>query len=269
LARKEKLSAENTLVYARSGLAHSGPQRAWGGANPVCVKDTNFNLAQAATQSSCGGGDRFALPFAPLDNRGQPDWTMNFDESPAMSLTQAQLAGVKRLLKDSGYRIVRIDSNPDKATGAALADFRKRMKFAPTAGNAELFTALEAQAARKTAPAGYTVCNDARETLLVALGQMESGQPVSRGWWTVEPGACAKAITTPLKSDAVYVLARKTSGGVLVGGARKFCTTPAIFEIRGSQDCSGRGFGELGFAMTPAKGVSGAVVHIGPAGLVK
>ena len=58
-------------------------------------------------------------------------------------------------------------------------------------------------------------------------------------------------------------------GGVLVGGARKFCITPAIFEIRGSQDCSGRGFGEQGFAMTPAKGMSGAVVHIGPAGLVK
>jgi uncharacterized membrane protein len=266
-ARKEPLKAENTLVYARSGLAHSGPPRAWGGATPVCVKDTNFAIAQAMAQPGCSTSDSFALPFAPLGNRGQTAWTMNFDESPAMSLSEAQLAGVKRLLKDNGYRIGRIDGKPDRATGAALVDFRKRMKFADTAGNAELFAALEQQATRKIAPAGYTVCNDSREALLVALGQMESGMPVSRGWWTVQPGACARAVTTPLKGNAVYLLARQTGGGVLVGGTRKFCTTAAIFEIRGAQDCAGRGFSEQGFAVTPTKGVAGYVAHVGPAGL--
>jgi uncharacterized membrane protein len=192
---------------------------------------------------------------------------MNFDESPAMSLTEAQLAGVKRLLKDNGYRIARIDSKPDKATGAALADFRKRMKFAPTAGNAELFTALEQQARGKTAPAGYTVCNDAREALQVALGQMELGKPVSRGWWTVQPGACAKAITTPLSADLVFLLAQKKNGGTLVGGAQKFCTTAVAFEIRGNENCAARGFTEIGFAATPTRGLAGYVAHIGPAGL--
>src|ERR1044071_6830262 len=37
-ARKEPLAAGRYLVYARSGIAHSGPSRAWGGAYPVCVK---------------------------------------------------------------------------------------------------------------------------------------------------------------------------------------------------------------------------------------
>jgi uncharacterized membrane protein len=46
LARKEPLQAANYLVYARSGIAHSGPSRAWGGAYPVCVKDTNFSIKQ-------------------------------------------------------------------------------------------------------------------------------------------------------------------------------------------------------------------------------
>jgi uncharacterized membrane protein len=269
LARKEPLKAESTLVYARSGIAHSGPPRAWGGDTPVCVKDTNFSITQAVTPLYCNEGENFALPFAPLGNRGQPAWTMNFDESPAMSLSEAQLAGVKRLLKDNGYRIARIDGRPDKATGAALADFRKRMNFAAEAGNAELFTTLEQQAALKTAPAGYTVCNDSREALLVALGQTESGRPVSRGWWTVEPGACAKALTTPLKSDSVYLLAQKKNGGVLVGGPRKFCTTSSIFDIRGTNDCAGRGFTEQGFAMTPTKGKAGYVAHVGPVGLVR
>ncbi|HMH64423.1 MAG TPA: DUF1036 domain-containing protein, partial [Rhizomicrobium sp.] len=196
LARKEPLTAETYLVHARSSIAHSGAARAWGGAYPVCVKDANFKTQQTVTQPYCTAEDTFALPFAPLANRGKSVWTMNFDEQPVMNLTEAQLAGVKRLLADNGYKVGHIDGKPDKPTGAALADFRGRMHFAVTAGNAELFDALEREARKKIAPAGYTVCNESREALLVALGQQEGAGPVSRGWWTVERGACAKAVTT-------------------------------------------------------------------------
>jgi uncharacterized membrane protein len=266
IARKEALTAETYLVHARTSLAHSGPPRAWGGAYPVCVKDTGFSIKQAVTQLYCTA-DTFPLPFAALNNRGKTNWTMNFDEQPAMTLTEAQLAGVKRLLKDNGYAIARIDGKPDKATGAALADFRKRMRFAVDAGNSELFTALEQQARKRIAPAGYTVCNDAREPLLVALGRMDAGNAVSQGWWTVEPGACAKAMTTPLNADAIYILAQRKSGGTLVGGPQRFCTTQAAFEIRGNANCVSRGFTDSGFAATRTKGVAGYVAHIGPAGL--
>ncbi len=267
LARKEPLTAETYLVHARTSLAHSGPARAWGGAYPVCVKDANFSSAQGVTQPYCTAEDTFALPFAPLDNRGKSVWTMNFDEQPAMNATEAQLAGVKRLLKDNGYKIDRIDGKPDKATGAGLQDFRKRMKFAVTAGNTELFDTLEREARKKIAPAGYTACNETRDVLLLALGQIEGGRPVSRGWWTVQPGACAKAVTTPLNTEAVYLLALRKSGGTLVGGGMHFCTTAAAFEIKGADNCSGRGLADNGFAATSTKGASGYVAHIGPAGL--
>ena len=267
LARKEPLTAETYLVHARTSLAHSGPARAWGGAYPVCVKDANFSTAQNVTQPYCTAEDTFALPFAPLDNHGKSVWTMNFDEQPAMNATEAQLAGVKRLLKDNGYKIDRIDGKPDKATGAALQDFRKRMKFAVTAGNAELFVTLEREARKKIAPAGYTACNETRDVLLVALDQIEGGKPVSRGWWTVQPGACAKAVTTPLNTDAVYLLALRKGGGAVVSGGQRFCTTAAAFEIKGADNCSGRGLADSGFAATPTKGVSGYVAHIGSAGL--
>lgn len=267
LARKEPLTAETYLVHARTSLAHSGPARAWGGAYPVCVKDANFSSAQGVTQPYCTAEDTFALPFAPLDNRGKSVWTMNFDEQPAMNATQAQLAGVKRLLKDNGYKIDRIDGKPDKATGAALQDFRKRMKFPVTAGNTELFDTLEREARKKIAPAGYTACNETRDVLLLALGQIEGGKPVSRGWWTVQPGACAKAVTTPLNTDAVYLLALRKNGGTLVGGRMHFCTTAAAFEIKGAGNCSARGLADSGFAATPTTGASGYVAHIGPAGL--
>jgi uncharacterized membrane protein len=189
-----------------------------------------------------------------------------------MSLSEAQLAGVKRLLIDNGYKIGRIDGKPDKTTGAALTAFRKRMRFDALAGNSVLFRILERQARAKVAPAGYTVCNESSESLLVALGQKEAaaGKPplsVSRGWWTVEPASCAKAITTPLKADAVYLLAQKKSGGTLVGGPEKFCVTSAAFEIRGAQNCAERTLTEAGFAATPTMGASGYVARIGPAGL--
>jgi uncharacterized membrane protein len=267
IARKEQLTAETYLVHARTSLAHSGPPRSWGGAYPVCVRDANFSIKQAVTQPYCTADDTFPLPFAALDNRGKAQWTMNFDEQPAMSLTEAQLAGVKRLLKDNGYAIARIDGKPDKTTGTALADFRKRMHFAADAGNAELFTTLEREAGKHIAPAGYTVCNDAREPLLVALGQIDKGNAVSQGWWTVQPGACAKTMTTPLASDQVYLLAQRKSGGTLVGGPQRFCTTAAAFEIHSNANCTSRGFTESGFAATRTKGMSGYVAHIGPAGL--
>ena len=141
------------------------------------------------------------------------------------------------------------------------------MHFAIDAGNVELFTVLEQQARKRIAPAGYTVCNDAREPLLVALGQIDKGNATSQGWWTVQPGACAKAMTTPLASDQVYLLAQRKSGGTLVGGPQRFCTTTAAFEIRGNVNCAGRGFSEFGFAATRTRGMSGYVAHIGPAGL--
>jgi uncharacterized membrane protein len=267
IARKEPLKAESYLVHARSALAHSGSPRAWGGAYPVCVKDANFALKQSVNQPPCTAEDTFALPFAAIANRGKSAWTMNFDEKPVMSLSEAQLAGVKRLLTDNGYAITRIDGKPDKATGAALTDFRARMHFGSNAGNAELFNALEQEAAKKIAPSGYTVCNDSREALLVALGQMEHGKPVSRGWWTVEPKACAKAVTMPLKADTVFLLAQRKNGTVFVGGAQKFCVTPVVFEVQGVQNCAARGLTDAGFAATQTKGRAGYVAHIGPDGL--
>ena len=267
LARKEALTAETYLVHARSSLAHSGPARAWGGSYPVCVKDANFALKQAVTGAVCTADDTFALPFAPLDNRGHANWTMNFDEQPALgTLSAAQLAGVKRLLADNGYTVGAINGKPDKATGAALSDFRNKMHFPVNAGNSELFATLEREAKKKIAPAGYTVCNDSGAALLVALAQNDNNRPESRGWWTVQPNACAHAITMPLSSPAVYLLALRKAGGTLVSGAQRFCTQPAAFDIQGG-DCAARKYSEAGFAKTDTAGKPGYIAHIGPSGL--
>jgi len=267
-ARTEALTAQSYFVYARSGLSHSGPARAWGGNLPICVKDANFVLRQAAAGAACTADDQFSLPFAALDTHGKPNWSMTFDENPAFaSLTAAQLAGVKRLLADNGYKLGAIDARPDKRTGAALAAFRQRMHFSPQAGNADLFNALEVQAMKTAAPAGYTVCNDTRALLLVALAQIAGGKATQHGWWKIPAGACAKAITTPLASGTVWLLAQKANGAVVAGGAEKFCVAAVEFDIQDRGSCAARGFSETGFARTDTGHRAGYIARIGEHGL--
>ena len=268
-AIKGPLTASSYLVYARSSLAHAGPPRAWGGSFPVCVKDSDFNLHQAVTQPICTQPDTFALPFAPVNTRGRQDWTMALDDSPALpSLTAAQLAGVKRLLSDNGYKVGTIDGLPSKQTEAALRDFRKKANLKPADGNDVLFAALEKQAETKTAPQGYEICNDTGEPLLAAIAQ-EGAQPASHGWWRIAPKGCARALATPLNGEPVFLLVQRLNGSVVVGGAEKFCTAGAAFDAKGRGGCAGRGMNETGFAATAGRGMAGSVVHIGEAGIVR
>ncbi len=173
VAVKGELNGASYMVYARSSLAHAGPPRAWGGSFPVCVKDEDFTLHQAVTQPYCTASDTFALPFAPVNIKDRRDWTMALDETPALpSLVAAQLAGVKRLLADNGYKVGAINGAPSKPTQAALTDFRKKANFKPGDGNDLLFVALEKQALTKAAPQGYAVCNDTAEPLVADRPQI-------------------------------------------------------------------------------------------------
>jgi uncharacterized membrane protein len=270
IGRPERLTSQSYLVYARSALAHSGPERAWGGDFPLCVKDANFVLNRRGNPAGCAG-DVFAVSFAAVQTHNRPDWTMTFDEQPRLaSLEAAQLAGVKRLLKDNGYRIAAIDAKPDKTTGAALSDFRKKMQFADRDGNDKLFTALETEAGKRGGtPQGYTVCNDDRADIIAAIAEPQGKDFVTRGWWHIAGGACARMITTPLKGSAVWLLAQKPGGDVTLSGPDQFCITALEFEIKGRKDCVQRGFVQAGFARIATHGKSGSVVHIDANGLVQ
>jgi uncharacterized membrane protein len=269
VARKEALTAETYLVHARSSLAHSGPARAWGGGFPMCVRDTDFSLNTSVAMAVCSVEGTFALPFAALDTGGKSNWTMTLDEKPALaSLTAAQLAGVKRLLHDNGYDVGAPNGAPNRQTSIALAAFRKKMAFPERAGNAELFTALENEARKTNAPAGYTICNDGAAVLEAALAETSNGKVLSRGWWTLPRGACARAVTAPLGAASYFLLARRKDGAVVAGGGEKFCISPTAFEIRERGNCAARQQVEAGFVRTNTGGLAGFTARIGDKGLV-
>ncbi|MGH6828541.1 MAG: DUF1036 domain-containing protein, partial [Rhizomicrobium sp.] len=189
------------------------------------------------------------------------------DETPQLSsLEVAQRAGVKRLLKENGYRIGAVDGTPDKATEAALRAFRKTMAGGARAGNDALFSALEQGAIGDgAAPDGVTACNDGKGELAVAVAEARGADVASLGWWRIGKGACARLITLALNGAKVWLRAEPPGGSVSVSGEEKFCVAPRAFEIKG-RNCAPSA--RQAFQPVPAPG-EGVLIHIGAKGIVR
>lgn len=269
IAIKGDLTASAYYLYARTSPAHSGAPRAWDGITNFCVKDTSFSLRQPLLSTSCPAPDMFKLPFAAIATHHMRSWTTTFCETPDYdSMKNAESAGLKRLLVDTGAKIGDFGSKSDKTSDTATALFRKRMHLSDKAGTADLFDALETEAMKTAAPIGYTVCNDTDKPVWAALGRKKNAVFVSRGWWTVAPGGCAKTVTDSVAIGKIYLRVEKANGMALVSGPEKFCVTNIEFEIQGREHCAARGLTEAGFAETNTKGAPGFVAHVSADGLV-
>jgi uncharacterized membrane protein len=261
------LVASAYYIHARTSLAHAGAPRAWGGNSSFCAREGDFALTTTPT-ANCDD-DSFPLAFAAIDTHHMRSWTMTLTESPALrTLNDAQLAGLKRLLQDNHMKVGAIDAKPDKDAAASLATFRTQMRMPPNVNIPGLFDALETDAMKMTAPAGYTICNDSKAPLVAAIAQKAGADFISHGWWKIAGGACAKAITTPLATDKVWLFAQAANGKPVVGGNAPFCVANIAFDIQGRTRCKERGLQQAGFAETATKGQSGHAAHIDDDGLL-
>ena len=258
------LAARAYYLYARSSAAHAGARRAWEGQINLCAKDTNFSLHMPTLSARCTSPDVYELPFAALQTHHMRSWTVTFHETPDLaSLKTAEQAGLKRLLSDIGVKNI----GSPKAIDAALAASRQRLHLAAGASPALLFDALETEAMRASVPAGYTICNDTEKTVWAAIAQQRGAAFVSRGWWAVGAGACAKVVTESIIKMPIYLRVERTKGVAIVSGPETFCITNIEFEIQGRGHCSARGLTDAGFAVTNTKGAAGFVAHISSRGL--
>jgi uncharacterized membrane protein len=267
-----KLQPANTQFFflsARSSRAHSGPSHVWGGPLHYCVKDTDFNLKTALGAQSCSMDDAFLMPFSAVNTGGAASWTTTLTESARIgSLEVARAIGIARLLNDIGYKITADKGPSNKSFDDALKKFKAKMRLPANASTADLFDALETEALKASAPSGYSVCNDSDADIWAAIALKQGADFVSRGWWKVAPGACARTIATPLATDKVWLLAEGKGQRTLVGGPDKFCITDVEFETHGRGKCQAHGLSEAGFAATITKGVTGYAAHFGNNGLV-
>jgi uncharacterized membrane protein len=256
----------DTFVYARTSPAHNGPSHEWGGTLSLCAKRNDFKLETPADAEHCTAADAHMMPFKRLEANGQKDWTTTFTQSPPLaSPGAARRAGFARLLADLGYRL-KGDEPADLKP--ALRDFRLQMNIATSAGPAAMFDALETQAMKVTAPAGYSICNDTSEPVWAALGYADDKGWSSHGWWQVAAGTCAHLLTRPLASSRIYLLAERENGTRLVTGKTDFCVTNVTFDIEKRSDCKARGLTPMGFALTDTHGRSGFTAHIGDDGVL-
>jgi uncharacterized membrane protein len=262
------LKSATYYIYARSSDAHAGPVHAWGGKTHLCAKDSDFSLHTSVAVTGCPDPDAYRIPFAAVEVKGQSDWTTNFTEARAFPDPSAnQRAGIQRLLADNGYSVGAAEAPPGTRTDLALAAFRARMKIAPNATLADLFDALEDDAARTAQPQGFAVCNKTAEPFFAAIAIKVSGTWNSRGWWKVAANKCARVISEPLNTDRVFLLVERGNGTRLVTGTTTFCTTEVQFDVTGRADCAKRGLANEGFAQTTVLGRRGYTARVGDEGL--
>jgi len=259
------LTAPAYFIYAKTSQAHAGAARAWGGKVPICARDTNFNTKTKLPIKGCPGSDYYRMPFALVERHGRTSWTATLTEGPSpKSLKEAKRAGINRLLTDLGYHV---NVPGDRARDLALDDFHKHMKLPADATDSDLFDALETEALKIVAPAGFTICNDTDGPLSAAIGIPKNKAVDTRGWWQIGAGACSRVVNDALKTDRVYLLAEDKDKRPLVSGPTKLCVADLEFEILGNGSCS-KGLKAMGFAVTSTKGRSGYVASIGENGLL-
>ena len=262
------LTAQAYYIYARSSLAHGGAQRSWGGKQNVCVKDDSFTISEQVNTPGCRDEGAFELPFATLNTNRMANWTMTFSETQMLAtMAQARLAGIERLLNDTGYHTP-IDGKPGRQQAIVLAAFERRMHLSKASGDAGLFDALETAALKNAVPEGYSVCNDTAKPVIAALGHKEKTAWQSHGWWQIAPGACSRLVTTRLATDAYYLYVQHVGGTAVVKGPEIFCTARIEFDIQDRRNCIARGLAATGFLKTAVTSLAGYVAHIAENGLV-
>ncbi|HSP50729.1 MAG TPA: DUF1036 domain-containing protein [Pseudolabrys sp.] len=184
--------------------------------------------------------------------------TVNLAEEADYDHAQARLAGIQRLLAIAGYDAYPIDGVQGAKTQAALTKFLNEHKLpADSAAKPEFFDALLA-AANNPEGIGFTWCNDTKYPVMTALGLVEMGAIVTRGWYRVAAGQCLRP---DLRGDPhrLYSYAEAVDGNgrtirqgdaaLSWGGNVALCTRDGKFELSDHKDCAARGLNSAGFAV--------------------
>jgi uncharacterized membrane protein len=241
------LHTRTSALYGRAPVAQTGNAE-------LCIRKGDFAIADARgcplTQQA-----RFSAAH-PSDTGAGP--TVYIAEDSGYDDAQARLAGIQRLLTIAGYDAYPIDGVEGSKTQAALTKFLSDHKLpADAAAQPEFFDMLLAAARNPQGP-GFSWCNDTKYTVMAALGTVEMGAIVSRGWYRVAAGKClrpdlrGKPHRLYSYAEAVDARGRTVKRGdapLSWGGKVALCTRDGKFALSNHKDCLGRGLNSAGFAV--------------------
>ena len=226
-------------VYGSAPLPQNGETR-------FCIRDTAFAIADAR---GCPVNQQARFNAAkPSDSPQGP--TVNLAEEADYDDTQARLSGIQRLLAIAGYDAYPIDGVQGAKTQAALTKFLTDRNLPDDAPAKPDFFDVLLKAAANPEGTGFTWCNDTRYPVMAALGVVEMGAIVTRGWYRVAAGQCLRP---DLRGDPhrLYSFAEAVDGNgrtVMHGDTRcrwggnvPLCTRDGKFELADHKDCAARG----------------------------
>ena len=246
-------------IFAESDPVHQGGIREWTGSVPLCVSSDDFSADATKSCQLQNLETRNYLAVDPAEPRTtfiEPD---NFGKNAAT-------AGIQRLLKDSGYKVTRIDGVSGRRTTRTISNFKKDNELEKSIKGNNLIDALAEAAKAKQEEVGLEVCNNSSSRIWTAVATRDDGDWKSRGWWTIEQGTCLRTLTKTLQgTDAhYYALAENITEdeeGQEVGPDKRlrsvaatpaqFCVAEAKFSALGREYCAESGYAVANFRPVP------------------
>jgi uncharacterized membrane protein len=258
--------ADMTYVHARTPAVYGTAPLPQNGEAEFCVRDGDFEFPDGR-----GCARTQQVRFAPArPSEGERGATINLAEQAGYDDAQARLAGIQRLLTIAGYDANPIDGVDGAKTQRALARFLRDHKLAADAiSRPDFFDTLIEAALHPQGP-GFIWCNDSRYAVMAALGAVEMGAIVTRGWYHIAAGQCLRP-DVPAEAQRFYSYAeavdadgrtiRRGDAPLSWGGNVALCTRDARFEIPDQKNCAARGLNSAGFAVIDLSTQPSAVVR--------
>jgi uncharacterized membrane protein len=260
------LDADMTYVHARAPAVYGSAPLPQNGNDSFCVRDGDFEFPDARG-CPLSQQARFA-PAKPSESDKGP--TINLAEQADYDGGQARLAGIQRLLDIAGYDANPIDGVDGGKTRSALAGFLRDHALTPAAiAQPDFFDRLIA-AARDPKGPGFVWCNDTPYTVMAAIGTVQMGAVVTRGWYRIVAGQCLRpAVAAGAERFYSYAEAVDAEGGTVKhgdaalawGGKVALCTRDSRFEVSNQKDCVARGLNSAGFAVIDLSTQPSAIIR--------
>jgi uncharacterized membrane protein len=260
------LDADMVYVHMRTSPVYGTAPLPQNGEARFCIRDSAFAITDAR---GCPVNQQVRFTAAkPSDSPQGP--AINLAEEADYDATQARLAGIQRLLAIAGYEAYPIDGVQGAKTQAALTKFLNDRNLPADAPAKPDFFDILLKAAANPEGTGFTWCNNTRYPMMAAVGVVEMGAIVTRGWYRVAAGQCLRP---DLRGDPhrLYSFAEAVDGNgrtvmhgdtpLAWGGNVPLCTRDAKFELADHKDCAARGLNTAGFAVVEVGAQPAASVH--------
>ncbi len=243
-------------LYAESLSMHRGGIREWKGPVKLCAAESNF---ESETTDNCQLKNMETRNYFAVDPAEQ---RTAFIE-PSDFGDKAETAGLQRLLQDAGYKITRVDGLSGQRTLRTIRDAKADLALDKSASHQDLIAALIPAAETAREAVGIDLCNDSTARIFGAIAIQSDGNWASRGWWPIEPGACAKPYDHSLIGTQAHIFALQENIGVDNEPApdrhlrsksvtpAQFCIAESRFAALGRDKCIEQGYSPTAFRPVP------------------